>query len=277
MRTPTSPTSASASSGPKIAPRLSMARSKPCRPYADAGTHPRGAHFATARAGRGSPRARSQQTGLPRGGRRPDQRRQHRRDRGRPPRVARRRRGRRRGRHRRAWRRPGEAVGDSSMSPSALAGAPSVEVRNVGSSEVGTSCPASESRLAAPIPLTPLVSQPVVDRPSSLVLVVRALEARYGPTHPLALLALGADREDDVDDRGHAQDDQQHTPPTAHMEPVSRAAIATQIRMVASASQQQAKSRRVHRDRWSFCSVPIWTPSSNRGAAASAEGREMPR
>jgi len=45
------------------------------------------------------------------------------------------------------------------MMPSAAAGAPRVLVSRLGSSEVGTSCPMSASRLAAPIPRTPGVSQ----------------------------------------------------------------------------------------------------------------------
>jgi hypothetical protein len=42
-----------------------------------------------------------------------------------------------------------------SINPSADAGAFSVEVRNDGSSDVGTSCPISDKKLARPIPATP--------------------------------------------------------------------------------------------------------------------------
>ena len=45
-----------------------------------------------------------------------------------------------------------------SISPSAAAGAPSVVVTKLGSNAVGTSCPTSVRKLAAPIPPTPGVS-----------------------------------------------------------------------------------------------------------------------
>src|SRR5262249_14902787 len=58
-------------------------------------------------------------------------------------------------------RRPRSPQGSRTPAPTpqaaakAAAGAPSVEVRRLGSSEVGTSCPRSASRLAAPIARTP--------------------------------------------------------------------------------------------------------------------------
>ena len=56
-------------------------------------------------------------------------------------------------------RGPGSPSAIPSISPSAAAGAPRVEVRKLGSSAVGTSCPRSARRLAPPIPATPRVSQ----------------------------------------------------------------------------------------------------------------------
>ena len=46
-----------------------------------------------------------------------------------------------------------------SISPSAEAGAFSVDVRNDGNSEVGTSCPTLDRKLAKPIPATPRLNQ----------------------------------------------------------------------------------------------------------------------
>jgi hypothetical protein len=54
--------------------------------------------------------------------------------------------------------RPARPSATPSMIPSAAAGACSVDVSRLGSSEVGISWPASESRLAVPMPATPGVS-----------------------------------------------------------------------------------------------------------------------
>ena len=53
---------------------------------------------------------------------------------------------------------PAQPSAIPSISPSAAADAPSVVVRKLGSSAVGTSCPTSARRLAPPIPATPRVS-----------------------------------------------------------------------------------------------------------------------
>ena len=92
----------------------------------------------------------------------------------------------------RAWRRAAsspaslEAPDSPSLIPSirprAEAGAPSVDVRNAGRRAVGTSCPRSESRLAAPMPRTPGVSHsgPRRASPSSSRSAMRESMAKRG-------------------------------------------------------------------------------------------------
>ena len=57
---------------------------------------------------------------------------------------------------------PARASLTPSMTPNTDAGAPSVEVSKLGNNDVGTSCPASDKKLATPIPVTPGVNHPSV-------------------------------------------------------------------------------------------------------------------
>jgi len=54
---------------------------------------------------------------------------------------------------------PASASETPSVGPSADAGAPNVEVRTLGSSAVGISWPASDNKLAVPMPATSGLSQ----------------------------------------------------------------------------------------------------------------------
>src|SRR5581483_4029111 len=165
VRTPRSATSAIASSGPPIAPRLSIARSKPyARPYAAGGAMsarsalrdgprtPRPAHASarripTCQAAVAAPIS-DESTAVPTYP---------------PTAVVRRRSGSSASGPPAKRATPPAPSAIPSITPSAAAARaaprPSVFERNAGSSAVGTSCPRSESRLAAPIARTPGVSQ----------------------------------------------------------------------------------------------------------------------
>ena len=160
VRTPTTAMRARASRGPKIAPRLSIARSNPyARPYAPGGTTSASNAF---RAGTLMPRAvhaptrntatcqmpvaapiRLESTAVavyP------------------PTAVVRRRSGSSASAPPPSRAAPAAPSASPSINPSAAAGAPSVDVSRLGNSAVGTSWPTSDNRLARPMPATPCVS-----------------------------------------------------------------------------------------------------------------------
>lgn len=158
VRTENAATSASASSGPPIAPRLSSsARSRRRARTPRAAPRPRGARSGREPEARGPSIAYAEERDLPKSRGRPDQPGEDR-----DARITADRRGaasRRIVRERSADepRDSREPIGESLDAPRAAADPPS-DVMNRGRSAVGTSCPRSDNGLAARTPPTPGVS-----------------------------------------------------------------------------------------------------------------------